>query len=363
MSRPFDSTIGRLEQAFRAVAAQVIDAPPALATMSGAPAPPPRRRRALLVAAATVVALVVGAVAFAFTRDSGSEHVPVIQQPSVSTTTPTTSALSMQHLVPGPGGSITRIDEGDASSLPTQPREYQLGYAGTVGGRAAQLLITADDFSDTASPTRSLGDQSCATEGTPTPQRPGSVVAIGNHQACLVTQIQDTIHVGWIDPDGVNVLLQGSGLSVKQMEAVAASVERVPGDPLALRLATSPPPGLDLIGDGLRPPIEEVSVSFDQGGCSYFVRTRRADPVPFGFNPYSVPATVRGVPGRVIGIGSITWTRDNTTWTLGIHAQDVRAVMDHCDSSAVAESLVPVDDNSWQRLLADHPELVHRNGG
>jgi hypothetical protein len=85
--------------------------------------------------------------------------------------------------------------------------------------------------------------------------------------------------------------------------------------------------------------------------------------VPFFFNPYSVPTTVRGAPGRIIGVGSITWTSEGSTMTMGIRAQDVRTVIDHCDTAAVAETLVAVDDAGWEQLLASLGDRVRHDGG
>jgi hypothetical protein len=206
-------------------------------------------------------------------------------------------------------------------ALTKQPLEYQLGYAGTIGGRAAQLVLTADDFSPTGT-SFTLQNHGCSPDGTQTPQYPGTLVPIGDHQACLVTAIQDAVHLGWIESDGVSILLQASGLGVEQLEAIGRSVHRVPGE-LALTLSEPPPAGLELVGQGERPHEPSTVVEFDQDGCSYVVMTSRTDPVPGGFNPYAAPTTVRGAPGRIIGIGTLAWTADDATMTIGILAPDV----------------------------------------
>ena len=365
MNRQLDPTTDRLQRTLRSVADQMVDAPPPFVVLPVAPTPPPRRRRTVLVAAGCIVVLAVGAVTFALTRAADDTHTPVIEQPSVPTTAAPTSPPtppSLQHLVPGPEGTITRLGlEGDAA-LP-QPLEYQLGYAGTVDGHAAQLLITTDDFSRTDFPSFTLENHGCNADGTQTPQRSGTIVPIGAHQACLITNIQSAIHLGWIDDDGVSVLIQGSGLSVEQMEAIGADVERVPRDPLALRLRTAPPGGLSLVGEGERPLTDSTFLQFDQGGCSYVVMTRLAAPVPFGFSPYSAPTTVRGAPGQIIGVGTITWSSDGSTTTMGLNAPDVRSVVGQCDTAAAAETLVEVDDVAWQDLLTSLGDRVQRTGG
>jgi hypothetical protein len=362
VNRQLDPTVDQLQRTMQAVADHVVDSPPPFVAVPVMPMPRSTRKRAALVAAACVVVLVVGVVAVALTRESGDGHAPVIEQPSVPTTTPVTTPPSLQHLVPGPEGTVTQVGlDGDAA-LP-QPLEYQLGYAGTVDGDAAQLLITADDFSRTNFPSFTLENDGCDVDGDGSPRFPGTIVAIGSHQACLITNIQNALHLGWIDDDGVSVLLQSSGLSVEQLEALGASVERVPGDPLALRLRTAPPPGLTLVGEGQRPLTDSTFLQFDQGGCSYVVMTRLAAPVPFGFSPGAPPTTVRGAPGQVIGVGSIMWTSEGSTMSMGIRAQDVRTVIDHCDTAAVAETLVAVDDAGWEQLLASLGDRVQRTGG
>lgn len=362
MNRQLDPTADRLQRTLRSVADQMVDAPPPFVVLPVAPTPPPRRRRTVLVAAACIVVLAVGAITFALTRASDDGHTPVIEQPSVPTTEPVTAPPSLQHLVPGPEGTITQVGlEGDAA-LP-QPLEYQLGYAGTLDGHAAQLLITADDFSRTAVPSFTLENHGCDVDGDGSPRFPGTIVALGAHQACLITNIQNAIHLGWIDDDGVSVLIQGSGLSVEQIEAIGADVERVPGDPLALRLGTAPPAGLSLVGEGERPLTDSTFLQFDQGGCSYVVMTRFAAPVPFGFSPYSAPTTVRGAPGQIIGVGTVTWSSDGSTTTMGLNAPDVMSVVGQCDTAAAAETLVEVDDAAWQELLTSLGDRVQRTGG
>jgi hypothetical protein len=362
MTRQLDPTVDRLQQTFRAVADQLVDEPPSFVAVPVAPTPPPHRRRALLVAAACVVVVAIGAVALVVTRDTRSANPPAIEPPSVSTTVPATAPPSLQHLVPGASGTITKISVQDTASYPVQPREYQLGYAGMVDGHAAQLMVTVDDFSQTQSPNFTLENHGCDTNGDGSPRFPGSIVPVGSHQACLITNIQNALHLGWIDDDGVSVLLQSSGLSVEQLEAVAETVERVPGDALTVELASAPPAGLELVGTGVRPPLESVWISFDQDGCSYFATSARADPVPFAFDPYSPAATIRGKPGRITGVQNVTWIDGDTRFGVSIDAQDVRQVADTCDSAAVAASLVPMDETAWQQLLADHPDLVQHNG-
>jgi hypothetical protein len=362
VNRQLDPTIDRLTRTFRTVADQVVDAPPDFVAVPVAPVPRPRRRRTVLVAAACVLALVAGAVAVALVRESGRGHTPVIDEPSSPTTIPTTAAPSLEHLVPGPAGTITKIDVQDASSLPAQPREYQLGYAGTVDAHAAQLVITADDFSNSQMPNFTLENHGCDTNGDGSPRFPGTIIPIGDHQACLITNIQSAIHLGWIDDDGVSVLIQASGLSVEQVEAIGQSVERTPGTSLEVDLRQPPPAGLDLTGKGLRPPFEDVWVSFDQDGCSYFLTAARADPIPFFFDPYSATTTVRGQAGRIIGIQNVTWVDGDTRFGVSLDASDVRQAPPQCDSAGVAESLVPIDEAAWQQLLADRADLVRHNG-
>jgi hypothetical protein len=313
------------------------------------------------VAAACIVVVAAAALTFVLTRGSGDGHAPVIETPS-STVTSTTTPESLEHLVPGSSGTITKISVQDATSLPPQPRTYELGYAGTVDGQPAQLMITADDFSGTRSPSFTLENHGCDTNGDGAPRFPGTIVAVGDHQACLITNIQNALHLGWIDADGVSVLLQSSGLSVEQLEAVATQVERDSADSIALHLAVSPPRGLELVGDGLRPPLESVWISFDQDGCSYFATSARADPVPFGFDPYSPSAIIRGKSGRLIGVQNVTWIDGETRFGVAVDAQDVLQASDTCDSAAVAESLVPMDEPAWQQLLVDHADLVQRDG-
>lgn len=361
MNRQLDPTIDRLQATLHAVAVQVIDVPPTFVPVA-APPLPRRPRRGLLVAAACVVVVAVAALTFALTRGSGDGHAPVIEQPPSSTVAPTTTPPSLQHLVPGADGTITKISLQDTASLPAQPRTYQLGYAGTLDGHAAQLMITADDFSGTSSPDFTLENDGCDTNGDGSPRFPGTIVPVGDHQACLITNIQNALHLGWIDDDGVSVLLQSSGLSVEQLEAVAAQVERDPADPLARHLAGPPPSGLELVGSGVRPPLESVWISFDQNGCSYFATSARADPVPFGFDPYSPATTIRGKEGRIIGVQNVTWIDGDTRFGVAINAQDVLQAPATCDSAAVAESLVPMDETAWQQLLADHADLVQHEG-
>lgn len=361
MSQLLDPTVDRLQQTFRAVADQVVDAPPPFVAVPIAPTPPRRRKRALLVAACVVV-LAVGAAAFALTRDTRDGNPPAIEPPSVSTTAPTTAPPSLQHLVPGADGTITRISVRDTASEPPQPREYQLGYAGTVDGHAAQLMITADDFSGTLAPNFTLENHGCDTNGDGSPRFPGTIVPVGGHQACLITNIQNALHLGWIDDDGVSVLLQSSGLSVDQLQAVAATVERVPGDAVSIELAGEPPTGLELVGSGIRPPLESVWISFEQNGCSYFATSSRADPVPYFFDPYSPATTIRGTSGRIVGIQNVTWIDGTTRFGVSIDAPNVLEAPATCDSTAVAESLMPMDEAAWQQLLTDHPDLVQHDG-
>jgi hypothetical protein len=361
VNRQLDPTIDRLRSTLREVAVQVVDAPPDFVPVAALPLPR-RPRRGLLVAAACIVVVALAAVTFVLTRGSSDGQAPVIEEPPSSTVAPTTTPTSLEHLVPSPDGTITKISLQDASSLPPQPLEYQLGYSGTVDGRPAQLMVTAHDFSQTQSPNFTLENQGCATDGTPTVQKPGTVVPIAGHQACLITNIQNALHLGWIDDDGVSVLLQSSGLSVEQLEAVAGTVERVPGDALAVELAGAPPAGLELVGRGVRPPLESVWISFEQDGCSYFTTSARAEPVPFGFDPYSPSTTIRGKPGRITGVQNVTWIDGDTRFGVSLDAQNVLEAPPTCDSAAVAESLVPLDESAWQQLLADHPDLVERTG-
>jgi hypothetical protein len=74
-------------------------------------------------------------------------------------------------------------------------------------------------------------------------------------------------------------------------------------------------------------------------------------------------ATVRGAPGQIIGIGTLAWTADDATMTIGILAPDVLQAPTSCNSPATAESLVAIDDPAWQQLLTSLGDRVRHEGG
>jgi hypothetical protein len=129
-----------------------------------------------------------------------------------------------------------------------------------------------------------------------------------------------------------------------------------------LGLRDAPPAGLTLVGEGRKPQFSDVWITFDQGSCRYALSVRRADPVPFSFDPYASSTTVRGHEGRIQGVSTTSWLSGDTLVTLGGATMPGETFACPLDPG-IAESLVAIEEAEWQRLLADHADIVEHQGG
>jgi hypothetical protein len=314
-------------------------------------APRRRSKRPLVVVAIAALILLVVVIVLS-SGDDGSQSVRVPPAQSSNGTTP----LSV-HLAPADQSTVQSIAL-NVDSGPEQPKVQHVRYEGTFAGQPVSLYLSAARSDSGPIPFRPPGDPTCRDAETNSGQ-----------PACLL-RVQDTWSAGWSETDGLSIVITGSAtIDETTFRTLVKSVERPDANSDEVEL-TPTPPWLRVTDRG-GPPSDTTTgptqLVLASGACTFVLSTEQAQPGAAPL-PGSVPITVRGASGYLVGSETIQWTAEGTTYTLGSTSswttspgeESTPPPVQSCDPQPVAESLVQLDSDQWTQLLDRLGDKVQR---
>ncbi len=334
--------------------------------VSMAPPPPelpnPRtrsrvRRRSTLVLAGVVLAGALAALLSAAPWSSGSRK-PSIIAPAITGPEP----LQLPLLVPGPDATIDRVDINDVPLPTPQDVMYVQEYSSGTSESGPHLEVMTVD-SSARGKVQTLEFLGCNPAGDPGlaagHQHDGEIISLGSLQACLITNVEGSLSLRWVDTDGISVMLRSAGLSVDELETIGRGVRRS-ADTQTVEVPLLR--GLEEVAEGKLPDGLGTSISFHQGTCTYDLVVGAENPSSFGFGE---PIDVNGAAGR-LHENVLNWNpaSGSTAGLLGHvgHTPDDSATTaaTECDLAGVARQVIQTDGATWQHTLDALGDRVHR---
>jgi hypothetical protein len=309
-----------------------------------------KRRRRRFAASATCIVLLFGAAtAVVYANGSDGRGPAVSLQPA----SPDDAPVALPRFLPDASMTIDRIDL--SGPYPPQTAYAQIFAANpTLEGPRLSIVTWPLNPADKGGP-------SCgATSGlSRKPEDYGAPIVIGDHNACLYTVAEPSIE--WVDPDGVSVSIQSSGLSSDEVIQVAKSVERN-GDHEGVTLNAPLPAGLSEVMRGAGPSHSPTEVIFHHGTCEYVLGVNQTNPLAF-----AEAGTITAVSGHAALLHE-NWLGWNPVAgaTVGLIVNesgvDATTAVADCDPVGVASTVRQVDNATWDQTLTDLGDRVNRPG-